>query len=145
MIDAYECSPSIDSLCAGGFWFGNTSKSLLQCYESILNVTFPLDYSYFFMNYGSGSKGGVEISGYDPILTSDNNIIARTILQLRDYHKYPKNLLFFSDTGDGGQICFDKNSWEVLEVYRRPSAKSGFEAQIVGVSFLDFLKLKFKG
>lgn len=143
MIVDSEHSLSIDALCSGGCWFGKTEKSLLHCYETVLNTTFPDDYRYFFLNYGSGSKGGVEISGYDPILTSDNNIITRTILQIRDCYKYPKDFIFFSDTGDGGQICFDKKSWEVLEVYRTTSGKSGFDAQVLGKSFLDFLQIKF--
>jgi hypothetical protein len=144
MGNAYVDSLSIDTLCSGGNWLGNTSKALLQCYEVVFNTQFPDDYRYFFLNYGSGSKGGVEIAGYDPILTSDNNIITKTILQLRDCYRYPKDFIFFSDTGDGGQICFDKKSWEVLEIYRTTLAKSGFNARVVGKSFFDFLKLKFE-
>lgn len=134
----------IDSLCRGGYWHGKTSNSLLQCYESVLDIEFPNDYRYFFLTYGSGSKGGVEIAGYDPAVISDSNIIARTIIQRREYYRYPKNLVFFSDTGDGGHVCFDVNSWDVLEVYRNGSNVLGFDIHVLSKSFLDFLVVKFQ-
>lgn len=134
---------AIDALCGGGFWVGATSQEHLQCYETLLNITFPEDYRYFFLTYGSGSKEGIEISGYDPVLISDNNVITRTILQLRGYYKYPKIFLFISDTGDGGQICFNTKTWKVLEVYKNASSKLGYDSQEIGDCFLDFLKQKF--
>lgn len=131
----------IDKLCEGGYWFGKTSEEMLNCYEQFLNLKFPNDYRIFFLEYGSGSKGGLEIAGYDPIIISDKNIIAKTILEQRDYYFYPKHYLFFSDTGDGGQICFDRNTWQVFEVYKR--LPDSLIENKIAESFLNFLENEF--
>lgn len=131
----------IGKLCEGGNWFGKTSETILNSYEQFLNLDFPDDYRMFFLEYGSGSKGGIEIAGYDPIIISDQNIIAKTILEQRDYYFYPRHYLFFSDTGDGGQICFDKNTWQVFEVYKR--MPDGISESKIADNFLNFLENEF--
>lgn len=128
----------IDKLCQGGTWWGKAPKGILEAYETILGVTFPEDYRYFFLTYGSGSKKGVEIAGYHPSLIADFNIIGKTIYELREYYYYSSDYLFISDTGDGGQICFDKKSWEVFEVY--PEPPTGLRTNRIALNFLEFLQ-----
>ena len=131
----------IDELCQGGFWRGKSEPRVIDAIERLLGVVFPADYRYFLSTYGSGSKQGVEIAGVDPILISDGNVLARTILQLREYRHYPPMYIFFSDTGDGGQIAFDRNDWSVHEVYaRRPKA---LEDKKVAINFSEFLGRTF--
>lgn len=131
----------IYSLCDGGIWRGGASSDSLEACEKIMGVRFPDDYRNFILKYGCGSKGGVEIAGIDKVLISDGNVLTRTILSLREYRHYPKYFIFFSDTGDGGQICFDYRDWSIHEVYARPP--KGLEANKIADSFYDFLKSKF--
>ncbi len=54
---------------------------------------------------------------------------------------FPDYLVFFSDTGDGGHICFDRRTWQILEVYiNKPNS---IQEKKIANSFTDFLVLKF--
>ncbi len=132
----------IDKLCKDGFWVGETSNTMIEAFETILAVTFPDDYKYFVRQYGSGSKNGIEIAGYHLSIHSDQNIVGKTIYELRDYYFYPEGYLFISDTGDGGQICMDSNSWEIAEIYQNRAEKS-VQIKKIASSFLEFLELSF--
>lgn len=131
-------SKKIDDLCVGGCWRGENQIQLINAIERLLGIEFPADYRYFLSAYGSGSKHGVEIAGIDPTLISDGNVLARTILQLRDYRHYPSGYIFFSDTGDGGQIAFDRRDWSVHEVYARPP--KALEDKKIANNFMEFLE-----
>ncbi len=131
----------IEKLCEGGFWSGGAAPEALNACETVIGKRFPDDYRYFILKYGCGSKGGLELAGIDNILTSDGNVLTRTILNLREYRHYPKYLIFFSDTGDGGQICFDSRDWKIYEVYiRRPDK---IEINLLADDFTSFLKQSY--
>jgi hypothetical protein len=130
----------IDKLCEGGVWSGGAAHEALEACELIMGMRFPDDYRHFILTYGCGSKSGVEIAGIDNILISDGNVLTRTILNLREYRHYPKYSVFFSDTGDGGQICFDSRDWSIHEIYVRPP--KGIETNRVADNFYNFLSNK---
>ena len=130
----------IDRLLESGNWRGPVSDERISALELILDVNLPDDYRYFIQKYGCGSMNGIEIAGIDRLLTSDGNVLTRTILQLRDYRHFPKDYLFFSDSGDGGQLVFDRTTWHVLEVYARPP--KDLQQQKIADSFTAFLELK---
>ena len=130
----------IDTLLQSGNWRKPVSNEEIFSLELILGTKFPDDYRYFMRKFGCGSINGIEIAGIDELLTSDGNILTRTILQLRDYRHFPKKYLFFSDSGDGGQIVFDRNTWEVYEIYARPP--KGLDQQKIADSFTAFLEAK---
>ena len=130
----------IDALLQSGNWRGSVSDEQISALELVLGVKLPDDYRYFIQKLGCGSINGIEIAGIDKLLVSDGNILTRTILQLRDYRHFPKSYLFFSDSGDGGQIVFDRNTWHVYEVYARPP--KDLEQHQIADSFTAFLELK---
>jgi len=123
----------IDKVLSDGNWLGETDGNKLNIYENFLDVRFPDDYRYFFLNYGSGVKNGIEIAGFHPSPISDMNIVARTIVELRDYCFYPDHFIFLSDLGDGTQIAFHKETWEIFELIRKPPDKV-FDNKL----FMDF-------
>jgi hypothetical protein len=129
---------NIDEILKDGHWRGGASVEKIDAVEMLLAVTLPADYRYFIEKYGCGSKNGLEIAGIDTLLTSDGNVLTRTILQLREYRHFPKTYIFFSDSGDGGQIVFDRGTWQVYEVYARPP--KDLETQKIAESFIDFLQ-----
>lgn len=131
---------SFDKLLQNGNWRKPATEVDIRAYEHILGVCFPEDYRHFLLKYGAGSINGVEIAGCDAMLISDMNVIGKTVLQLRSYRYFPQHFIFFSDTGDGGQIVFDRNTWHVYEVYARPP--KDLEQQQLADSFTAFLELK---
>ena len=133
---------TMDKLCDGGTWKGPMSEAMVAAYENVLGTTFPADYRNFLRSFGSGHKQGIEIAGIDPIPGSDFNVIGRTILQRRGYRYFPQDGIFFSDTGDGGQIYFDRTTGEVREIFAEPP--SSVSEKKVAQSFGDFLRLRFE-
>lgn len=133
---------TMDKLCDGGKWKGPVPEAIVAAYENVLGTTFPADYRDFLRSFGSGHKQGIEIAGIDPIPGSDFNIIGRTILQRRSYRYFPQDGIFFSDTGDGGQIYLDPKTGEVREIFAEPP--SSVSENTVARSFADFLRLRFE-
>lgn len=132
---------TLETLCAGGTWKGPVPEALVKSYEAVLGVAFPSAYRSFLLTCGSGHKNGVELAGIDPVLASDFNVIGRSVLQRRQYRYFPQDGLYISDTGDGGQICLDPKSGEVLEVFAEPPR--GVSSRVIATNFLDFLSLRF--
>ena len=135
-------SRQIDELLKDGYWRGGQSIERINALEILLETKFPDDYRYFLEKYGCGSKRGLEIAGVDAAaLISDGNMLTRTVLQLREYRHFPKGHLFFSDSGDGGQIAFDRDTWAVYELYARPP--KDLDRRKIAESFTDFLMRSF--
>ncbi len=133
---------TMNTLCDGGKWKGPVPEATVESYEKVLGVLLPADYRAFLLEFGSGHKQGIEIAGIDPIAGSDFNVVGRTVLQRRSYRHFPQNGIFFSDTGDGGQIYLDPNTGEVHEVFAEPPR--GISDTVIAGSFEEFLRLKFK-
>lgn len=131
----------IQQLAEGGLWRGPQAEAAVASYEAVLGVSFPEDYRDFLLKFGSGHKNGVEIAGIDPVPGSDFNVVGRTVLQRRSYRFFPQQAVFFSDTGDGGQIYLNPATGEVGEVFAEPP--KGVTDRIVAGSFLEFLKQRF--
>ncbi len=131
----------IIQLCAGGTWKGKTPSSRIAAYEEVLGFRFPEDYRNFLESMGSGHKNGIEIAGIDPNLSSDFNVVCRTVLQKRGYRYFPQDVIFFSDTGDGGQLYLNPKTGQVGEVFAAPP--KGITDRIVAGSFLEFLEKSF--
>ena len=128
-------------LCKGGTWSGPATKAEIDAYEKAMAVKFPKDYREFLELFGSGHKNGVEIAGIHPRPQSDLNVLGRTILQRRSYGHFPQDVIFFSDTGDGGQIYLDPKTGEVAEVFAEPP--KGVHKEVIAKSFSGFLEGRF--
>lgn len=124
-------------LCNGGNWKGKMDESVISAYEAVLGSRFPEDYRFFLAEFGSGHKNGVEIAGIDPLITSDFNVICRTIFQRRDYRFFPQSAIVISDSGDGGQVCMDPSKGSISEVFPMPPSDI-IENSIAG-NFTEFL------
>ena len=132
---------NVIQLCAGGTWKGKTPTSAIAAYEELLGIKFPADYREFLESLGSGHKNGIEISGVDSNLSSDFNVVCRTVLQRRGYRYFPQDVIYFSDTGDGGQLYLNPKTGQVGEVFAEPP--KGLSNRIISGSFLEFLEKSF--